>query len=417
MRRSFRPGVPQNDLTHQLLGQGSVICTGHAGTDAPDGDADAPHRREVHCRTAIAVEVLQTQTVTGQWSRQRLNDFAGGDRSHSQPPLALGLIQAKLHDLAGSHRCSRDESNDRCGARYRQDDSRLGCARTPAAGRDTSNPDALPEVIVRPRSIAFEKDIDTIPPRLRVSGADECAPRQTDLRRASGLTQYPKASAGPVADRGGRAAQNVITLGPKAGGGVQLPQLVEHDQGRIPHAGLEHQVLGLRTGQSLGGNQQLVDGPAHQEGDAHGDHQLDHSEASRYPPPQHAIAVSSTAERTPWTVRYPTVTRTCRRGPAGLTLHDSVSAPERTGPPLLKPVAKHRGDVLAAAARSSSIRRAACSAASVSTLPRPIMRVTIADEPVTARRPMARTATAISTSVSVRPDVERFTRTSFCSEA
>ena len=54
--------------------------------------------------------------------------------------------------------------------------------------------------------------------------------------------------------------------------------------------------------------------------------------------------------------------------------------------------------------RSASACRVASWAARVSILPRPIIRVTVADEPAMATTPTARMVTATSTSMRVNPE-------------
>jgi hypothetical protein len=84
-------------------------------------------------------------------------------------------------------------------------------------------------------------------------------------------------------------------------------------------------------------------------------------------------------------------------------------APEMTGPPLANAGARHGGEVELAATRKLSMRLEAACAARVSTLPRPIIRVTIPDEPTSAVTPIPRTTMAIRISIRVRPCLERVT--------
>jgi hypothetical protein len=65
----------------------------------------------------------------------------------------------------------------------------------------------------------------------------------------------------------------------------------------------------------------------------------------------------------------------------------------------------------AAASRSDSTRAEDTEAARVSILPRPIMRVAMAEPPAKATIPMPSTTMAISTSTSVSPELERITIT------
>jgi hypothetical protein len=80
-----------------------------------------------------------------------------------------------------------------------------------------------------------------------------------------------------------------------------------------------------------------------------------------------------------------------------------------TGPPLANAGARHGGEVELAATRRLSIRLEAAWAARVSTLPRPIIRITVPDELASATTPIPSTTMAIRVSIRVRPCLERVT--------
>src|SRR6185312_9630462 len=102
-----------------------------------------------------------------------------------------------------------------------------------------------------------------------------------------------------------------------------------------------------------------------------------------------------------------TITRTCRIAPAEPTSQRSVTPWVESGPPSAKATEVQRGVVEPASCRSCSIRLAATCAARLWIRPRPIIRVTSADEPAKAPMPTPRITTATITSTRVRPSLQR----------